>query len=93
MRTGSRPLNIPISELKQNLRLHSGTQLNTSFPPKGRTQMVWFDKNGTDRQEGLPSYLEAGYQSSKRRKGKVRLQYFETRRYNSRLYTYESDVL
>jgi hypothetical protein len=55
--------------------------------------MVWFDKNGTDRQEGLPSYLEAGYQSSKRRKGKVRLQYFETRRYNSRLYTYESDVL
>ncbi len=56
--------------------------------------MVWFDKKGEAAEQGFLMYADVLYKPvMKRYSGNVRLQYFETDGYNSRLYAYENDVL
>jgi hypothetical protein len=55
--------------------------------------MVWFQKKGTRREEGFLTYVETSFSPSSKLKGNIRLQYFETGSYDSRIYAYESDVL
>jgi len=86
-------INFPVSKVKQNLRFHFSTQLNALLSIKGRTEVLWFDKRGRDQQEGFLSYLEFAGQPYQKIKGNVRLQYFETGGFESRIYVYESDVL
>lgn len=100
-RTGNKPLNesgtpqvinYPADETKQDLRLNFTTQINTGLGVKGRTELIWFDKKGPGSQEGFLLFLEAACLLSKKLKGNVRLQYFETGGYDSRIYVFESDV-
>jgi hypothetical protein len=86
-------MDYPTGKARQSLRLHFISQPGPQFSLKGRTEMLWFDKNGIESQEGFLSYIEFGSQPFKRWKGNVRLQYFETGSYDSRIYAYESDVL
>ena len=50
-------------------------------------------KKGRDKQEGFLSYVEVAGNVMSKINGNLRLQYFETGSYDSRIYTYESDVL
>ncbi|MDQ6608599.1 MAG: hypothetical protein M3Y85_02135, partial [Bacteroidota bacterium] len=86
-------INFPIEKIKQNLRLNYTTQINNAISIKGRTELLWYDKKGKGSQEGFLSYLESAYHSSFKLKGNLRLQYFETGGYDSRIYAYEADVL
>jgi hypothetical protein len=86
-------INYPVDKVKQNIRLHYSTEITNHITIKARTELVWFDKKGTGAEEGFLSFAEMGYQYSVKLKGNVRLQYFETGGYNSRIYTYENDVL
>jgi hypothetical protein len=56
-------------------------------------ELVWFDKKGKNPEEGFLAYIEGAYKPTFRFSTNLRLQYFETGGYNSRIYTYESDVL
>lgn len=98
-RTETKPLNVaggviqaPADQTKQSLRLNVATSLNRKVSVKGRTEMVWFEKSGI-KEEGFLSYLETAYEPSPKWRGNIRLQYFETGGFDSRIYAYESDVL
>lgn len=99
-RTETKPLNgngqtinYPLDQQRRNLRFHFVTQINRQVALKGRTEMVWFQKEGTNAEEGFLTFLETAYTPSLKLKGNLRLQYFETGNYDSRIYAYESDVL
>lgn len=99
-RTENKPLNkagpviqYPVDQIRQNLRFHFVTNLTDKLTVKARTEMTWFDRKGENSKEGFLSYIEAGYETSFQLRGNLRLQYFETGSYDSRIYAYESDVL
>jgi hypothetical protein len=99
-RSEGKPLNeaagaimYPVAKVRQNLRLHFASQTARGLTVKGRTEIVWFDKRSKEPQEGFLVFLEATGQPIKNLKTGVRLQYFETNHYDSRIYTYENDVL
>ena len=54
--------------------------------------MVWYDKRSPDYSQGFLSYVDVFYKTQKLFAANVRLQYFETENYNSRVYVYENDV-
>lgn len=98
-RTKARPLNekgtvidFPVTKTRQNLRLHVITQIHPSFTLKARSEMIWYNRNEKDEEEGFLAFIEGTYKRNKFQSG-IRLQYFETGGYNSRIYAYENDVL
>lgn len=99
-RTESKPINgtgqvinVPVDQRRKNLRFHFITTLNQKLVLKGRTEMTWFYKDNAEPEEGFLTYVEAAYEPWAKLKGNIRLQYFETGGYDSRIYAYESDVL
>lgn len=93
--SGGEPvLNPVIPQSRQNWRTQMSVKLNSTFTLRGRTEMVWFDKNGPEAENGFTIYTDLLYKPMmKPISGNIRLQYFETEGYNSRLYAYENDVL
>lgn len=98
-RSETKPLNAaggviqaPVDQVKQSLRLNFTTMLNRRLTVKGRTEMVWFE-NGRGKEDGFLAYMETAHALSPKWNGNIRLQYFETKSYDSRIYAYESDVL
>jgi hypothetical protein len=56
-------------------------------------EIVWFDK-GDERSNGFLTFFDFIYKPlMKPFSGNIRLQYFETDDYDSRIYAYENDVL
>jgi hypothetical protein len=84
--------NYPLKRLKQNFRVHAVKQINPAFTIKARTEMLWYDRKEKDAEEGFLAYIEGTYKFRKWQSN-LRLQYFETNGYNSRIYAYENDVL
>jgi hypothetical protein len=84
--------NYPLERLKQNLRVHIEKQIHPAFKMKARTEIVWYDRNAKDAEQGFLCFTEGTYKIRKLQTN-LRLQYFETNGYNSRIYAYERDVL
>ena len=83
-----------IPQPKQSWRNHFSYKLNPTFTLRSRTEVLWFDKNGPAKENGFLIYADLLYKPMmKPFQASVRLQYFETDGYNSRLYAYENDVL
>jgi hypothetical protein len=82
----------PQDQLKQNLRVHLSQQLSANLSINSRVELMWFNHQQKNAEEGFLSYVEGSYEW-KRFSANLRLQYFETNSYNSRIYVYESDVL
>ena len=79
---------------KKNWRTQVGYKINTAVTIRNRTEIVWFDKRGLAAEQGFLIYFDFLYKPLlKPFSGSIRLQYFETDGYNSRLYAYENDVL
>lgn len=90
-RTGS-VIQFPSAGTRQNLRLHSTTTLSPVVSLKCRTEVLWMQQN-EKVETGFLVFAETTVAPSVRWRGSVRLQYFETDGYDSRLYAFESDVL
>ena len=89
-----RALSPVVNKPRQNLRTQVIYMFNPQITFRNRVEMVWFDKNGAGAQNGFLSFVDFIYQPmQKRYSGNIRLQYFETDGYDSRLYAYENDVL
>ncbi|UEG48503.1 helix-hairpin-helix domain-containing protein [Ferruginibacter lapsinanis] len=83
-----------VPEPKQNLRTQISYKVSPTFTMRQRVEIVWFDKRGPQASNGFLSYADLIYKPMmKKYSGNIRLQYFETDDYNSRLYAYENDVL
>ena len=83
-----------VAQPKKNWRTHLSYKLNTSVTFRTRAEVIWFDKKGRAQEQGFLLYTDLLYKPlMKAFSGNIRLQYFETEGYNSRLYAYENDVL
>lgn len=83
-----------IQQPKKNWRNQVSYRINTAVTIRNRTELVWFDKKGLQEEQGFLIYFDFLYKPMlKPFSGSIRLQYFETEGYNSRLYAYENDVL
>lgn len=79
---------------RQNWRTQVSYKLNSAITLRNRNEVVWYDKRGANAEKGFSSYFDFIYRPMMSRLGGViRLQYFETDGYNSRIYAYENDVL
>lgn len=91
---GEHVLSPVIPKQRQNFRW----QINYKFDPeltfRNRLELVWYDRNGAGAENGFLCYADLLYKPMlKKYSGNMRLMYFETGGYDSRLYAYENDVL
>ena len=83
-----------IQQPKKNWRTQVSYKINTAVTIRSRTEIVWFDNKGAATEQGFLIYFDFIYKPLLRPfSGSIRLQYFDTEGYNSRLYAYENDVL
>ncbi|MBP6430350.1 MAG: helix-hairpin-helix domain-containing protein [Ferruginibacter sp.] len=102
-RTESKSINVNPNELtlnpvipqpRQNFRFHSVYKVSSSLSIRNRVELVWVDKKGINAEQGFLTYIDFAYKPALNPlSASIRLQYFETEGYNSRLYAYENDVL
>lgn len=79
---------------RQNWRTQVSFKPGTALTLRSRVEMLWYDKKGDNSEKGFLGFADIGYKPMlKPFSGILRLQYFETDGYNSRLYAYENDVL
>ena len=86
-------LNFVVQKPRNNWRLNVMNHFSNAFTLKFRTDIVWYNSKGHDEEEGFLTYIEGAYKFNFKLSGNLRLQYFETEGFNSRIYAYESDVL
>jgi hypothetical protein len=83
-----------IPQPKQSWRTHFSYKISSSVTIKNRIETIWFDKKGGNAEKGFLLYADVAFKPLlKPFSASIRLQYFETDGYNSRLYAYENDVL
>ena len=91
---GQLTLSPVMQQPKKNWRTQVSYKINSAITFRNRTELIWFDKKGIAAEEGFLVYFDFIYKAMlKPFSGTIRLQYFETEGYNSRLYAYENDVL
>src|SRR6186713_2740540 len=86
--------NYLVSLPRQNWRTQISFKINQAFAIRNRTELLWYDKNGINAERGFLTFFDVIYKPLlKNYSANIRLQYFETDDYNSRIYAYENDVL
>jgi hypothetical protein len=86
--------NYVVSIHKQNWRIQCRYAISQAFTVRNRVELVWYDKKERNNETGFLTYFDVLYKPVlKPVSANIRLQYFETDDYNSRLYAYENDVL
>jgi DNA uptake protein ComE-like DNA-binding protein len=79
---------------RDNWRTHVSFKASRSITLRSRVELVWYDRKSENAERGFLTYADFIYKPLlKPFSGNLRLQYFETDSYNTRLYAYESDVL
>ena len=80
---------------RQNWRTQVSYKINREVTLKNRVELLWYDRKIQERSEhGFVTYFDFGYKPmGKPYSGNVRLAYFETDSYDSRIYSFENDVL
>lgn len=93
LNTASSVFNYPSPRTRQNMRIHFSNTINRALEIKGRVEMIWYDRKKEDAEEGFSAFIEGSWRPPKPFSIGIRLQYFETDGYDSRIYAYENDVL
>lgn len=79
---------------RQNWRTQLSYKLSPAFTMRNRIELLWYDKSGINKENGFLVFSDLIYRPLlKPFSAVIRLQYFETDGYNSRIYAYENDVL
>jgi len=86
--------NFIIAIPKQNWRTQISYKINNSITLRNRVEMLWYNHNSDVSEKGFLGFIDFLYKPMlSPMAAALRLQYFETNSYNSRLYAYENDVL
>lgn len=103
LRSEAKPLNdtdgeeVIVSENQKSIkrwRTHLSYKITSAVTVRCRTELSWYDRRGYDRSEGYLLCTDVLYKKPMNAlSGNIRLAYFETTDYNSRLYAFENDVL
>jgi hypothetical protein len=91
------PNNLPLSPVVpipiKDWRTQISYKISSSVIFRTREELSWY-QNASSPETGFLTYVDVLYSPrTKKYSGNVRLQYFETDSYNSRMYAYEEDVL
>jgi hypothetical protein len=79
---------------RQNWRTQILYKVSQAVSIRTRAEISWYDRNGREKENGFLIFGDLFYKPMmKPFSMNMRLQYFETDGYNSRLYAYENDVL
>lgn len=77
------------NKIRESIRVHTGMKINSNFTFRARAEANWYDGK-----PGFMIYSDILFKPlMKPLSGNIRLQYFETQDYDSRIYTFENDVL
>lgn len=80
--------------LKQTYRLETTWKPNRKLNFQQRTEITQYQKGINQKESGILVYTDVHYTpTASKLSGNIRLAYFKTSSYNSRIYAYESDVL
>ncbi|HEY6506019.1 MAG TPA: helix-hairpin-helix domain-containing protein [Chitinophagaceae bacterium] len=96
---GNQPDNLTVINFlvplpRQNMRIHFNYRVTPDIAIRSRAEMSWYNNKGTEGEKGFLTFFDFIYRPLlKPYAGTLRLQYFETDGYDSRLYAYENDVL
>ena len=83
-----------VAKPRQNFRAQLSYRINAEITFRNRLEITWFDRKGGGAQNGFLYYADILYKPMmKKYSGNMRLQYFETDGYDSRMYAFENDVL
>jgi Helix-hairpin-helix motif len=86
--------NFLVIKPRQSWRTQFSYKINPSVTLRNRIEIMWYDKKGINKSDGFLTYFDIHYKPVlKPFSGNMRLQYFETDDFNSRVYAYENDVL
>ncbi len=89
--------NLLVAISKQSWRTQVNFKINTAVTLRSRVELLWYDNkndNSANAEKGFLGFLDFLYKPLLAPYSAVlRLQYFETDSYNSRIYAYENDVL
>ncbi len=78
---------------RQSWRTHLNYRISKTATVRSRAELLWYDKNGMRKENGFLLLADYIYKPMLSRfSGALRLQYFETDGYASRIYAYENDV-
>jgi hypothetical protein len=87
---GTKPLGII---RKQSWRTGVFLKLNSTWEIRNRVELIWLNKNRREKEAGFLGLMDIFYKPRQTSvNGSLRLQYFETGGYDSRIYAYENDV-
>ena len=79
---------------RQDIKAGVNYQLSNHCRIQNGVMMAWYDRKGPAASQGILLYTELFYKMLRfHAVANIRLQYFETTDYNSRLYVYEHDVI
>lgn len=78
---------------RHNWRVHLTYTFNSRVELRARTDGVLFRPGTPEREKGFSVFVESVYRVGSRFSANLRLHYFATDTYNSRIYAYESDLL
>jgi hypothetical protein len=88
------PVNYLVSVPKKNWRTQITYKFNPASTIRSRVEVVWLNHEDGPVETGFLTYFDYLYKPlMKRYSAVVRIQYFETGGYDSRIYAYENDVL
>lgn len=80
--------------LKQTYRLEASWKPNQKYNFEQRTEITQYQKGINKKESGILVYTDVNYSpKASKLSGNIRLAYFKTSSYNSRIYAYENDVL
>jgi hypothetical protein len=86
--------NYPSSFVKQDWRTQLNFKISQAIMLRNRMEVLWYSQNASSVNSGFLIFLDMLYSPSlKPFSASVRLEYFETDDYASRIYAYENDVL
>ncbi len=79
---------------KQSWRTQIVYRINPAIALRNRIELLWYNNNGINKESGFLTFFDFIYKPMlKSISGVLRLQYFETDGYDSRIYAFENDVL
>ncbi len=86
--------NYLVSIPKQSWRIQVSYKVSTAIALRNRIELLWYNNKEPGKERGFLTFFDVIYKPMmKPLSGVLRLQYFETDSYNSRIYAYENDVL
>ncbi len=79
---------------KLSWRTQWSYQFNSAFSLRNRIEFLWYNTKNANSENGLLTFVDGIFHPfEKKWSSNLRLQYFKTNGYNSRIYAYENDVL